>query len=137
MFKIKVSMGDTNLRAINRIKRIIGAGKIDRGGEDKASWGVADRKKIKEYIYPLLDAYPLRGVKYYEYQKFKEGMQIAEDKKLTVGEKREKLRALKEKSKEVKEVTHTVSNNPEDWGRKAEDVIKDIEAEKLREIYDP
>jgi hypothetical protein len=130
-------MKDTNIRAVYKIKKIIGAGRIHRDRVGMVIWEISDRKKIKEYIYPLLDKYPLRGVKYYSYKRLKEGMLIAEDKKLTAEEKRDKLIALKEKSKEVIEVTPTISSNPTYWGRKAEDMIKDIEVERLREIFDP
>lgn len=46
------------------------------------------------------------------------------------------MKALEEESKEVKEVTPTVSSKEADWGRKAEEVIKEIGVERLREIYD-
>lgn len=136
-FKVKVAMKNTNMRAVYKIKKIIGAGRIHRERNGMVAWVITDREKIKEYIYPLLDNYPFRGVKYYEYQILKEGMHIAEEKKITAEVRRDKLIALKEKAKEVIEVTPIISSNPMDWGRKAKDMINEIGVEKLREIYDP
>ncbi len=113
-FMIKVVVKNTNRRAIARLKKIIGVGKVF---EDKAGavvYRVTDRKHIESGIYPILDNYPPRGVKYYEYQILKKGMEVAKDPFKTAAEKSKILAELKEESKKSKQVTPVVSSRPMD-----------------------
>jgi len=64
-FVVKVSMKNTNRRAIHKIKSIMKVGKVREDSFGMTTWKVTDRKKIKEFIIPVFDLYPPRGVKYY------------------------------------------------------------------------
>ena len=89
-------MEKTNVRAIHRLKKILGVGQVHK--EDKQGmvvYKLSHRGKIKEQLIPLLDAYPFRGVKYYEYEKMKEAMKGAENEELTIDQKDELLKKLK------------------------------------------
>lgn len=137
IFTLKVSMeAKTGMRAINRIKKIFGVGQTSLGRDGKYTWKITDRKKIKEYVYPRLDSYTFRGVKYYEYEIFKKGMEIAEDQKLTEDQRHDLLTELKKESKKTIEVTPVISENPAHLAAKAVDVIGAISKEKLKEVYD-
>lgn len=137
VFTIKVAMLNNNRRAVHKLKSIMKAGKIHEDNSNMVVWKINDRKKIIAFIIPLLEIFPPRGVKYYDYVIFKEALIVADDTNLTTEEKHQKLTELKEKSKIIKEVSPIVSNNPEDWTKEAKDVIQNIDVEKLKFIYNP
>ena len=72
-FTVKVSMKDE--RAINKVKTIMGVGRVHKEANGMVTWKVSDREKIKKGIIPLLERYPLRGIKHYEYTRMKEAME--------------------------------------------------------------
>ncbi|MBS1738067.1 MAG: LAGLIDADG family homing endonuclease [Bacteroidetes bacterium] len=138
MFTLKVGMMKTNARAIYKLKTIMGVGKVHK--EDKNGmvvYKLSDRQKIKERLYPLLEAYPFRGEKYYEYEVLKEGMKVCEDETLTMDQKDSIMEKLKEKSNIVKELTPVVCEREEDRIKSIKEVIENLSVEKLKEIYDP
>lgn len=138
VFTLKVGMMKTNARAIYKLKTIMGVGKVHK--EDKNGmvvYKLSDRQKIKERLYPLLEAYPFRGEKYYEYEVLKEGMKVCEDETLTMDQKDSIMEKLKEKSNIVKELTPVVCEREEDRIKSIKEVIENLSVEKLKEIYDP
>lgn len=138
VFTLKVGMFKTNARAVYKLKRILGVGKVHQ--EDKSGmvvYKLSHRQKIKERIVPLLEAYPFRGVKYYEWEVVKEGMKVVEDENLTKDQKNEKMEELKIKSKVVKVLTPVVCEREEDRTKSVEEVVANLSEEKLKEIYDP
>lgn len=137
IFAVKVSMKNTNRRAIHKIKSIMKVGKVREDSLGMITWKVTDRKKIKEFILPVFDIYPPRGVKYHEYDIFKQGLAIVENPSLTTDEKHQKLILLKKQSKIIREVSPVVSNNPAHWQMTAQEVITFLDKEKLKELYDP
>lgn len=132
---IRVSLSQVNARAIYKLKKIIGVGKVHQDSAGMVTYKLTDMEKIKSRVNPLLEKYPFRGEKYYDYQVLKKRIEVAEDPKLTREEKETKLREIKEENR--KEVTPVVSKKLEDRGKEAKDVINSKSEEELREIYEP
>lgn len=107
-------MKNTNRRAISRLKGILGVGQVFEDRAGMVVYKLSNRKHIESVINPILDNYPPRGVKYYEYQIFKKGLEVAKDPLKTAAEKSKKLEELKEESKEKRQVTPVISTRPKD-----------------------
>jgi len=59
-----------------------------------AQYSVYSREKLKKYIIPIFDKYPLLTRKYFNYRKFKEAFNILEDIDLSFKEKNELIEKL-------------------------------------------
>jgi len=60
-----------------------------------AQYSVYSREKLKKYIIPIFDKYPLLTRKYFNYIKFKEAFNILEDVDLSFEEKNKLIDKLK------------------------------------------
>jgi hypothetical protein len=60
-----------------------------------AQYSVYSRDKLKNYIIPIFDKYPLLTAKYYNYLVFKKAFSILEDNSLSYKEKTELIEKLK------------------------------------------
>lgn len=78
IFTLKVSMKNNNARAIYKLKTILGIGKIHRSVDNMITYKITNREKLKSIIIPLLDTYPLRGKKYYDFIYLKKALNIVE-----------------------------------------------------------
>lgn len=98
VFSIKISLNDYNSVAINKCKKILGIGKIHRSG-NMITWKVNRIDHIINYILPLIEKYPLRGIKHYQVDYLLKGLEIWNNNNLSKNIKNDKLTLLKEKSK--------------------------------------
>lgn len=137
IFTIKVAMHKINARAIYKLKGILGCGKVHVDKAGMCVYKITDSTVIKERILPLLDQCPPRGVKNYEYEILKKGLIVMQDADLNRSEKLNQMRALKEESKKVIEVSPIVSSKIEDQSKEAKDVIDNISVDHLKKIYTP
>jgi hypothetical protein len=71
-------MKNNNARAIYKLKTILGIGKIHRSVDNIITYKITNCEKLKSIIIPLLDTYPLRGKKYYDFIYLKKALNIVE-----------------------------------------------------------
>ena len=91
---LKVSLNKYNARAIYKLKKIIGYGKIHKSG-DMITWKITKRDIIKNKIIPMLEKF---GSQYYDMEYLKDAIEILESSK-NINEKHEMLIKLKILSK--------------------------------------
>lgn len=95
----KISQHKYNKRILYYIKKKIGAGNVnEEKNTNMAQYSVYSREKLKRYIIPIFDKYPLLSRKYFNYKRFKEVFNILENIDLSFKEKNElieKIRILK------------------------------------------
>ena len=66
LFTVKVSLKSYNMRAIYKLKKIFGIGKIHKSSDGMVTWKVTRFDQIKTIMLPLLEKYELRSLKAYE-----------------------------------------------------------------------
>jgi hypothetical protein len=77
------------------IKKNIGAGNVsEEKYTNMAQYSVYSREKLKKYIIPIFDKYPLLTKKFFNYNKFKEAFNILENINLSFKEKNELIEKL-------------------------------------------
>ena len=95
----KISQHKYNKRILYYMKKNIGVGNVSEEKKtNMAQYSVYSREKLKKYIIPIFDKYPLLSRKYFNYKKFKEAFNILENIDLSFKEKNElieKIRVLK------------------------------------------
>lgn len=95
----KISQHKYNKRILYYMKKNIGVGNVSEEKKtNMAQYSVYSREKLKKYIIPIFDKYPLLTRKYFNYKKFKEAFNILENIDLSFKEKNElieKIRVLK------------------------------------------
>lgn len=130
-------MKATNARALQRVKKILGAGTVGKVEKDgKMTYGIRRRELIETVVMPLFEKYPPRGEKYFEYQIFKEAFAVAKMETKTQDEKHEILEELKKKSQASK-TKYTIAPVVSEIAGVQEEVLATLSQEKLKEIYDP
>lgn len=90
----KISLSRYNLRALYYIKKELGVGSVSKDNL-KGQFVIRDRKKLKEFIFPIFDNYPLLTSKQFEYIKLKKAYHILENTNLSKYEKDKLLLELK------------------------------------------
>jgi len=77
------------------IKTNIGAGSVSKEKNTKmAQYSLYSREKLKKYIIPIFDEYPLLTNKHYDYDKFKKALNILENNILSYEEKNQLIEKL-------------------------------------------
>jgi len=77
------------------IKKNIGVGSVnEEKNTNMAQYSVYSREKLKKYIIPIFDTYPLLTRKYFNYKKFKEAFNILDNINLSFKEKNELIEKL-------------------------------------------
>ena len=138
-------MKATNARALYKVKEILGAGTVGKVEKDgMMTFKIRRRELIETVVIPFFEKYPPRGVKYYEYQLFKEALAVTNMETKTQEEKHEILQELKKKSQESKQkytiapvVLEAAGLKEMPGGMTEEEVLARLSQEKLKEIYDP
>jgi LAGLIDADG endonuclease len=84
----KIGQHKYNKRILYYIKKNVGIGNVseERNG-NMAQYSVYSKEKLKNYIMPIFDKYPLLTRKYFDYIKFKEAFNILESGDLSFKEK--------------------------------------------------
>jgi hypothetical protein len=130
-------MKATNARALQKVKGILGAGTVGNVGRDgMMQFRIRRRELMESVVIPLFEKYPPRGVKYFEYQIFKEALNVCKMDSKSHEEKHEILLELKEKSKASKH-KNTIAPVVSVKSGVEEEVLETLSVEKLKEIYDP
>jgi hypothetical protein len=84
-----------NKRVLYYIKKNIGVGSVNEEKKtNMAQYCVYSREKLKKYIIPVFDKYPLLTRKRFNYEKFKEAFNILENIDLSFKEKKELIEKL-------------------------------------------
>ena len=78
IFTVKVSLKSYNMRAIYKLKKIFGIGKIHKSSDGMVTWKVTRFDQIKTIMLPLLEQYELRGLKAYEVIIMREAVSLYE-----------------------------------------------------------
>jgi hypothetical protein len=92
----KIAQNKYNKRVLYYIKKNIGVGSVsEEKNTTMAQYSVYSRDKLKKYIIPIFDKYPLLTTKYYSYTVFKNAFNILEDTTLSFEEKTELIEKLK------------------------------------------
>lgn len=134
-------MKATNARALQKVKAILGAGAVGKAGPDgMMTFRIRRRELMERVVIPFFEKYPPRGVKYFEFQVFKEAFEICKMDSKTQDEKHELLQELKKKSKASKlkyRIAPVVYDMPGVHEVPEEQVLEALGLEKLKEIYDP
>lgn len=91
----KISQHKYNKRILYYIKKNLGVGSVnEEKNTNMAQYSVYSREKLKKYIIPIFDEYPLLTRKYFNYKKFKEAFNILENTDLSFKEKNELIEKL-------------------------------------------
>jgi len=91
----KISQHKYNKRILYYIKKNIGVGSVNEEKKtNMAQYSVYSREKLKKYIIPIFDKYPLLTRKYFNYKKFKEVFNILENIDLSFKEKKELIEKI-------------------------------------------
>ena len=91
----KISQHKYNKRILYYIKKNIGVGSVnEEKNTNMAQYSVYSREKLKKYIIPIFDTYPLLTRKYFNYKKFKEAFNILDNINLSFKEKNELIEKL-------------------------------------------
>lgn len=138
-FILKVSMKKNNARAIYKLKSIFGVGRIHRSSDGMITYKITNRVNLRSVIMPILDIYPFRGKKYYDYILFKKALDIAESG-CTQDEKHVLLLNLKEnwlldKHKHRISIVYQLPDTVKDLDNS--EIIKLVNREQLVQILDP
>ena len=133
-------MRATNARALYKVKEILGAGTVVKEGKDgMMTFIIRRRELIETVVIPFFEKYPPRGVKYFEFQLFKEAFVVSKMETKTQEEKHEILEELKKKSQASKDkytIAPVVSNIAGVNEMSEDEVLATISLEKLKEVYD-
>ena len=98
---IKVSMKNTNARAIYKLKDIFKVGNIYKSKDGVITYKLTNKNKFLNHLKPILEKYPLQTCKYFEYLKLLEAINILNSNDNT-DIKHNKLLLLKEEVKILK-----------------------------------
>ena len=91
----KISQNKYNKRILYYIKKNLGVGNVsEEKNSNMAQYSVYSREKLKKYIIPIFDKYPLLTNKYFNYKKFKEAFNILENHNLSYEEKKRLIENL-------------------------------------------
>jgi len=91
----KIGQNKYNKRILHYIKKNIGVGNIsEENYTNMVQYSVYSREKLKKYIIPIFDKYPLLTSKYFSYIKFIEAYKILENINLSYKEKTELIDKL-------------------------------------------
>lgn len=91
----KISQDKYNIRILYYIKKILGVGSVNlENSTNMAQYSVYSREKLKKYIIPIFDKYPLLTRKFFNYNKFKEAFNILENINLSFKEKNKLIEKL-------------------------------------------
>lgn len=91
----KISQNKYNIRILYYIKKNIGVGSVnEEKNSNMAQYCVYSRQKLKDYIIPIFNKYPLLTIKYYNYERFKKAYHILEDKYLSQKQKNKLIENL-------------------------------------------
>ena len=91
----KIGQHKYNIRVLYYIKKNIGVGSVnEEKNTNMAQYSVYSREKLKKYIIPIFDRYPLLTRKFFNYNKFKEAFNILENINLSFKEKNELIEKL-------------------------------------------
>jgi len=105
LFTVKVSLKSYNIRAIYKLKKIFGIGKIHKSSDGMVTWKVTRFAQIKTIMLPLLELYELRGIKAYEVIIMREAVSLYEsdtsweEKKILLTELKLKSQSLSKTQK--------------------------------------
>jgi len=110
----KISQHKYNKRILYYIKKNVGVGSVnEEKNSNMAQYCVYSREKLKNYILPIFDKYSLLTIKYFNYIKFKETLNILENNDLSFKEKNkliEKLIVLKPEINDVNPIWSKLIN---------------------------
>lgn len=134
---LKVSLNKYNARAIYKLKKIMGYGKIHKSG-DMIIWKITKRDIIKNKIIPMLEKFNFRGSKYYDMEYLKDAIEILESSK-NINEKHEMLIKLKILSKNNSlRISKVVFSSIKNYNQKSDkELINLISLKKINELIDP
>jgi hypothetical protein len=91
----KISQNKYNKRILYYIKKNLGVGNVsEEKNSNMAQYSVYSREKLKKYIIPIFDKYPLLTNKYFKYKIFKDVFNILENINLSYEEKNELIGKL-------------------------------------------
>ena len=91
----KISQNKYNKRILYYIKKNLGVGNVsEEKNSNMAQYSVYSREKLKRYIIPIFNKYPLLTSKYFNYKKFIEAFNILENINLSYKEKNELIDKL-------------------------------------------
>jgi hypothetical protein len=91
----KISQAKFNKRILYYIKKNVGVGSVnEEKNTNMANYRVYSREKLKNYIIPVFDKYPLLTRKYFSYKAFKEAFNILENVNLSFKEKNKLIEEL-------------------------------------------
>ena len=91
----KIAQHKYNKRILYFIKKNIGAGSVnEEKNTDMAQYCVYSREKLRKYIIPIFDKYPLLTSKSFSYKNFKETFNILENINLSYKEKKELIEKI-------------------------------------------
>ena len=91
----KIGQNKYNKRILYYIKKNIGAGSVNLEKKtNMAQYSIYSREKLKKYIIPIFEKYPLLTRKYFNYKKFIEAYNILENINLSYKEKNELIEKL-------------------------------------------
>lgn len=100
-----------NLRLLYHIKNNLGYGKVLKfKARQLACLTISDLNVLKEKIFTIFDKYPLLTNKYFFYKRFKDGLGILENNRLSTEEKTEALEKLRNISLPVDYISPAISH---------------------------
>jgi hypothetical protein len=104
----KISQNKYNKRILYFIKKNLGVGNVsEEKSSNMAQYSIYSREKLKKYILPLFDKYPLLTKKYFSYKKFVKAFNILENTLISYEEKSKLIEnLLTSKPKFYEELAH-------------------------------
>jgi hypothetical protein len=91
----KISQSKYNKRILYFIKKKLGVGNVSEElNSNMAQYSIYSREKLKKYILPIFDKYPLLTRKYFSYKKFVEAFNILENTLISYEEKNKLIENL-------------------------------------------
>jgi hypothetical protein len=123
----KIGQNKYNKRILYYIKKNIGVGNVsEEKNTNMAQYSVYSREKLRKYIIPIFEKYPLLTKKYYNYNIFKEAFNVLDNTTLSFEKKTELIEKLISLKPDIKYVS-PIWSNIKGW----EDVGKVISKEWL------
>ncbi len=107
---LKVSMKNNNSQAIYKLKKLLKAGSISHSEDGMLTYQLRNTTKFLTHIKPILDAYPFKSSKYYEYLLTLEAIKFLQSD-YSVLQKDNLLTELKIKLQEIKLDRYKIAPN--------------------------
>lgn len=94
-FSYKLSLKSNNAQVLYFIKKSLKVGQVVHEKTGMSSYIIKNKKSLEENLIPLIDSYPLKTKKYYDYLVFKKALEISNNKQKNQKVKIEEIELIK------------------------------------------